>query len=50
MTSVARLRCGGDGGGISSDLQGPVIFNRHLAAGSVICTNAEIFCLILLTD
>ena len=50
MASVARLRCGGKGGGISSELNGAVIFSRHLAAGSVICTNAVIFCLIILTD
>ena len=50
MTSVARLRCGGEGSRISSDLKGTVTFSRHLAAESVIRTNAVIFCLILLTD
>jgi hypothetical protein len=50
MTSVAGLRCGGEGGRISSDLEGAVTFNRQLAAGSVIRMNAVILCLILLTD
>jgi hypothetical protein len=49
VTSVARSGCAGEGGGISSDLKGTATFSRHLAAGSVICTNAVIFCLILLT-
>jgi hypothetical protein len=50
MTSVAMLTCGDDGGGISSDLEGSVTFSKHLAAGNVICKNAVIFCLLLLTD
>jgi hypothetical protein len=50
MASVARLRCGDEGDGISSDLKGALTFSRHLAAGSVIRMNAGIFCLILLTD
>jgi hypothetical protein len=49
MAFVARSRCGGEEGKISSDLKGAVTFSRHLAAGSVMHTNAVIFCLIILT-
>ena len=49
MASIARLRCGGEGGGISSNLKGAVTFSKHLAVGSVIRTSGVIFCLIMLT-
>jgi hypothetical protein len=37
MAFDTRLRCGGEGGRISSNLKGAVIFSRHLAAGSECC-------------